>query len=149
MFGGITAALPLGALIGCFIIRKLLPIMGARRTLILLDIGSIIFISLQMMDLSAFILILTRFMLGILIGMNSSVIPKYLLSLSPPSMSGATGSLNQLFITIGIAAAYAMGFTISSNPSSMDKTWESWRLVLFLPSTACLIRALLLVFVFP
>jgi|JI6StandDraft_1071083.scaffolds.fasta_scaffold00984_2 MFS family permease len=120
MFGMVTAALPLGALVGCFIIRRLLPALGARRSLILFDIGAIIFISLQMLDLSAFLMIFTRFVLGTLIGMNSSVIPKYLLSLSPPSMSGATGSLNQLFITIGIAAAYAMGFSISNAPMSLN-----------------------------
>lgn len=70
-----------------------------------------------MLDLSLFILVFTRLMLGFIIGINSSVIPTYLVSLSPPSMSGVTGSLNQLFITIGIAVAYTMGFTIEAGKS--------------------------------
>lgn len=103
--------------IGCLLVNRFLYIMGARRLLILLDVGGLIFISLQMLDLSLFILVFTRLMLGFIIGINSSVIPTYLVSLSPPSMSGVTGSLNQLFITIGIAVAYTMGFTIEAGKS--------------------------------
>jgi SP family myo-inositol transporter-like MFS transporter 13 len=122
-------------------------VLGVRRLLILLDIASILFISLQMLDLSTFMLIFTRFFLGIIIGINSAVIPKYLLSLSPSSMSGVTGSLNQLFITIGIAVAYAVGFSISEKPSFVDL--EPWRKILFLPALTCLTRALILMFCLP
>ena len=79
---------------------------------ILLDICAIMFISFQILELTIFVQAFARFFLGIIIGVNSSIIPKYIISLSPVSMSGATGSLNQLFITIGIAVAYITGFLV-------------------------------------
>jgi MFS family permease len=100
-----------------------------------------------MQDLSTFLTIFTRFFLGIIIGMNSTIIPKYLSSLSPPSMSRVTGSLNHLFIANGIAAAYAMGFSISPKPTSLDK--EPWQKILFLPAFTCLLRSIVLIFCLP
>jgi MFS family permease len=79
--------------------------------------------------------------LGIIIGLNSAVIPKYILSLAPSSMSGVTGSLNQLFITIGIAIAYVVGFLIENGPESTINS-EPWRMILFLPAITSLIRAI-------
>lgn len=143
--GIVTASLPLGALLGCLMVNRFTDIMGPRRLLILLDVGSLIFISLQMLDLSIFILVFSRLFIGAIIGMNSSVIPAYLVSLSPPSMAGITGSLNQLFITIGIAVAYTMGFTIGGK----GYDGEQWRWVLFLPAFACILRAANLIFYVP
>ena len=42
-------------------------------------------------------------------GINSNLIPVYLISISPPELTGIIGSFNQLFITIGIAVAYGLG----------------------------------------
>ncbi len=111
-----------------------------------MDIGTLVFIFVQMLDLSLFVLVFTRFFLGIIIGINSSVIPTYLLSLTPPSMAGATGSLNQLFITIGIAIAYIVGFWITPETTIEGK---EWRYVLFVPVFTCMIRTLNLIFCIP
>lgn len=115
--------------------------------MILLDIGTVMFSSLQMLDLSIFIQTFARFFLGIIIGINSAVIPKYLLSLAPPSMSGSIGSLNQLFITIGIAIAYAVGFGVKPNVSL--STTQIWRIVLYLPAFISILRILVFVFLIP
>ena len=50
-----------------------------------------------------------RFLLGVYTGINSNLIPVYLISISPPELTGIIGSFNQLFITIGIAVAYGLG----------------------------------------
>jgi SP family sugar:H+ symporter-like MFS transporter len=51
----------------------------------------------------------TRFLLGVYLGISSGIIPAYLVSLSPPEMTGLIGSFNQLLITIGISVAYRLG----------------------------------------
>lgn len=42
--------------------------------------------------------------------MASGIIPVYLISISPPEISGIVGSFNQLLITLGIATAYGLGY---------------------------------------
>ena len=49
-----------------------------------------------------------RFIVGIYCGIATGIIPTYLISISPPEISGIIGSFNQLLITIGIAVAYGL-----------------------------------------
>jgi hypothetical protein len=44
------------------------------------------------------------------VGIASGIVPVYLISISPPEISGIVGSFNQLLITVGIAVAYALGY---------------------------------------
>lgn len=55
--------------------------------------------------------ILSRLLLGLVVGMNTIIIPVYLTSCLPGSMGGPAGTLNQLFITIGILFGFLMGLT--------------------------------------
>jgi len=48
--------------------------------------------------------------LGIYVGIATGMVPMYLISISPNDISGIVGSFNQLLITIGIAAAYGIGY---------------------------------------
>jgi len=52
----------------------------------------------------------SRLLLGIYFGISGSIIPAYLVSISPPEMTGQVGSFNQLLITIGISVAYKLGY---------------------------------------
>ncbi len=65
-----------------------------------------------MTKLDVFYFSITRLLQGVVIGCSGIVIPTYLISISPTSMSGKIGSLNQILITIGIALGYAMGYRI-------------------------------------
>ena len=55
-------------------------------------------------------LYLTRFCLGLYLGVSGTIIPSYLVSISPPEMTGLIGSFNQLLITIGVAVGYRLGY---------------------------------------
>lgn len=46
------------------------------------------------------------------VGIASGIIPVYLISISPPEISGIVGSFNQLLITLGIATAYGIGYML-------------------------------------
>jgi MFS family permease len=78
----------------------------------------------------------SRLLLGLVVGLNSIIIPTYLTSCLPGSMDGPAGTLNQLFITIGIFSGYLFGIPL------LDCLPEdaSWRLVLALPCLPALIR---------
>jgi len=54
-----------------------------------------------------------RILLGIVLGIMSSILPLYLNSVSPVKISGKIGSLNQLLTCLGVITAYSFGYLIS------------------------------------
>ena len=81
--------------------------------MITLDILGILVIGFQACNIDLYSLYLTRFLLGVYLGTNGTVIPAYLVSISPPEMTGLLGSFHQLMITIGISVAYRFGYLFS------------------------------------
>lgn len=89
--------------------------------------------------------VISRLLLGLAVGLNTIVIPVYLTSCLPGSMGGPAGTLNQLFITIGILFGYLFGFTVlDSTPDSF-----SWRVLIALPIIPAAIRIFTTKNVFP
>jgi SP family sugar:H+ symporter-like MFS transporter len=77
--------------------------------MIMLDVFGILVILMQSYRIEYWTLYIGRFLLGIYVGISSGIIPVYLISISPPEISGIVGSFNQLLITMGIACAYGLG----------------------------------------
>ena len=67
---------------------------------------------IQLIDLRFAFLLASRLLLGIVTGIQASILPLYLNSVSPVSMSGKIGSLNQLLTCYGVVGAYLLGFFV-------------------------------------
>ncbi|RWR94813.1 plastidic glucose transporter 4-like protein isoform X2 [Cinnamomum micranthum f. kanehirae] len=61
-------------------------------------------------------MIIGRVLAGIGIGISSAIVPLYISEISPTEIRGALGSVNQLFICIGILAALVAGLPLAGNP---------------------------------
>ncbi|KAA3474592.1 plastidic glucose transporter 4 isoform X1 [Gossypium australe] len=61
-------------------------------------------------------MIIGRLLAGIGIGITSAIVPLYISEISPTDIRGALGSVNQLFICIGILAALVAGLPLSRSP---------------------------------
>ena len=85
-----------------------------------------------------------RVLMGISVGLNTIMIPTYLTSVLPGAMGGPAGTLNQLFITIGILFGYLLGFSLIDS-TSQD---VAWRIVIGLPILPAFIRIIALEKVF-
>ena len=48
-------------------------------------------------------------------GIQASILPLYLNSLAPVSVSGKIGSMNQLLTCYGVITAYVLGFLINQD----------------------------------
>lgn len=57
-----------------------------------------------------------RLLAGIGIGISSAIVPLYISEIAPTEIRGALGSVNQLFICIGILAALVAGLPLAGNP---------------------------------
>lgn len=89
--------------------EKIVNRIGERMAMIWLDVFAFLVIIYQANNIDLSSLYVTRFLLGVYLGISGTIIPAYLVSLSPPEMTGLLGSFNQLLITIGISVAYKLG----------------------------------------
>ncbi|KAM1220049.1 hypothetical protein ACFX13_047904 [Malus domestica] len=61
-------------------------------------------------------MIVGRLLAGIGIGITSAIVPLYISEISPTEIRGTLGSINQLFICIGILVAMVAGLPLAANP---------------------------------
>jgi sugar porter (SP) family MFS transporter len=71
-------------------------------------------------------LIISRFYLGLAIGVSSFAVPLYISEISPTKIRGTLVSMFQLLITVGILAAYLSDTALADNNNT-----ESWRPMLW------------------
>jgi len=125
--GLIVSAVVLGAIFGAAGGGKLADGFGRRRTVI---VTAIIFALGSVASAFApdpVLLIIGRIALGVAIGIASCVAPLYISEMAPPQIRGALVSLNQLMITIGIVAAYAVNLLFSDLATQKVLTGhEAW-----------------------
>lgn len=137
-FGLITALFTLGGLASSFLISPLSTSLGlGRKQCIVWSAVSGILGSLLLSlagGLSS--LGLGRFLQGIGSGIGVVIVPIYLNEISPLSMQGSVGVLNQLSIVIGVFTAQAMG------GSPLGSGASTWRII---PSFSGLISVIQLI----
>ncbi|CAN1758158.1 Plastidic glucose transporter 4, partial [Linum perenne] len=114
--GWIVSTLLAGATVGTFTGGALADKFGRTRTFQLdaipLTIGAILCATAQTVQT----MIIGRLLAGIGIGISSAIVPLYISEISPTEIRGALGSVNQLFICIGILLALVAGLPLAGNP---------------------------------
>lgn len=114
--GWIVSTSLAGATVGSFTGGSLADKFGRTRTFQLdaipLAVGAFLCATAQ----SVQTMIIGRLLAGIGIGISSALVPLYISEISPTEIRGALGSVNQLFICVGILAALVAGFPLAGNP---------------------------------
>jgi predicted MFS family arabinose efflux permease len=142
----ITASLPLMAILGSAMLKILVKHFKGRYLMIYMDILAILGMLIQDIGMSLFPLIIGRMILGFVVGINSGLVAQYTFSVTPTTLSGSVGALRQVFLNVGVALGYALGFLIDKNNVNDGL---NWRILLSFPIITCLIRAILLFKVLP
>ncbi|KAK2986791.1 hypothetical protein RJ640_011016 [Escallonia rubra] len=114
--GWVVSTLLAGATIGSFTGGVLADKFGRTKTFQLDAIPLAIGAYLCMTAQSVQTMILGRFLAGIGIGISSAIVPLYISEISPTEIRGTLGSINQLFICVGILAALVAGLPLAGNP---------------------------------
>ncbi|KAJ0692366.1 putative major facilitator, sugar transporter, major facilitator superfamily [Helianthus annuus] len=118
--GWVVSTLLAGATVGSFTGGSLADRFGRTKTFVLdaipLTLGAILCATAKNVET----MIIGRLLSGIGIGISSAIVPLYISEISPTEIRGTLGSINQLFICIGILAALVAGLPLAGNP-----TW--WR----------------------
>ncbi|KAL4441153.1 hypothetical protein ABPG74_002103 [Tetrahymena malaccensis] len=166
--GLITSALSLGCLIGSLISNQFFKSTKEdhRLCLMITDVIGILGILQQIIDYNLGHFLLGRLLSGIACGLNTSLVPLYLLEFTPIIMRGKTGTFVQTFAQLGSFISISLGVIqpiYGKIPKHVDQalyveeTLESlnsfekegaWRVILGLPILMCLIRLIALLFVY-
>ncbi|KAL1830150.1 hypothetical protein DCAR_0209558 [Daucus carota subsp. sativus] len=114
--GWVVSTLLAGATVGSFTGGALADKFGRTKTFQLdaipLAVGAFLCATAQ----SVQTMIVGRLLAGIGIGISSAIVPLYISEISPTEIRGTLGSVNQLFICVGILAALVAGLPLASNP---------------------------------
>ena len=129
--GAVVSALMVGAMVGALSCGSLADRFGRRRILIAIavvfGVGSLAAGAAP----SAELLAVTRFVLGIAVGMASVAVPLYIAEVAPSRSRGFLVALNQLAITVGILVAYLSNYALSAS--------GNWRAMLALGAVPAVI----------
>ncbi|MCU1683379.1 MAG: sugar porter family transporter [Amycolatopsis sp.] len=120
--GVVTASLSVGAIFGAAFSARTNDRLGRRRTIMVAAVIVIIGTLAATFSPSFELLIISRFIIGLGIGLSSSTVPVYLSELAPARLRGAMGALNQIFIVLGILIAFLVDYWLG--PTS------NWRAML-------------------
>ena len=111
----VVSGVLLGATIGAIFGGKMADHFGRRKVLLvtaaIFGIGALA----SAIALSSFVLIVSRIVLGLAIGLASTNVPVYLSEVSPANVRGWIVSLFQLAVTAGIVSAYVVDYAFAGS----------------------------------
>ena len=124
----------LTAIAGPYFTQFLLSFMGRKPATFIISIcGAVFWALLLIMTKETFWIGITlRALLGVIMGACSSIIPMYIVELSPKGHSGFFGTINNLGISIGLVILYLLG------------TWLNWESLAIVGASICLLLSLLI-----
>ncbi|KAM6097306.1 solute carrier family 2, facilitated glucose transporter member 3 isoform 3-T3 [Chlamydotis macqueenii] len=107
-----VAIFSVGGMIGSFSVSLFVNRFGRRNSMLLVNIlafagGTLM--ALSKMAKAVEMLIIGRFIIGLFCGLCTGFVPMYISEVSPTSLRGAFGTLNQLGIVVGILVAQIFG----------------------------------------
>lgn len=143
--GAAVSAVGFGCMVGAAVAGFISDRIGRKKVLLL---AAIVFvISSIWTAIPTFLLefVLARFLSGIAIGLASPVSPVYIAEIAPAKVRGGLVTLNQLAITFGMLAAYAVDWLLASYGTTEWRDQYAWRWMFAsgaIPSAAFLITLL-------
>uniref|UniRef100_A0A8D0C134 Solute carrier family 2, facilitated glucose transporter member 5 n=1 Tax=Salvator merianae TaxID=96440 RepID=A0A8D0C134_SALMN len=138
---GVTVSLfPLGGVIGALVVGPLVDSCGRKGTLLINSffsmVASMFMVCASMIHSYAFTMF-ARFLIGISIGVFSTVIPMYLGEISPLNLRGIIGVLPHLSLTVGVTVAQVLAFR------EVMGTQEGWPILMSLSGILALFQAII------
>eukprot|EP01018_Ginkgo_biloba_P002308 Gb_38332 [translate_table: standard] len=120
----------ISAVVGSFIGGVLAETLGRKKAFQLDAVPLVIGAILSAAAKNVAVMIIGLLFVGIGIGISSSIVPLYIFEISPPEIRGALGSVNQLFIWVGLLFGLVAGLPLAENP----QWWRSMFSIAVVPA---------------
>lgn len=119
--GMVVSSVLLGAFIGAVLSGKLADLLGRRQLLLITAVIFALGAFGSSVAHTLLFLIVSRIVVGLAVGISSFVAPLYVAEISPTLYRGTFVGLNQLFVSIGVLAAFIIDYFLAGS--------ASWRLM--------------------
>jgi sugar porter (SP) family MFS transporter len=113
--GTVVSILLVGAAVGALIAGRVADTLGRRRAIIATSVVFVVGLLLSIVAPAFWVLLLSRFLIGVGVGSASFVVPVYIGEIAPPERRGALVSLNQLSVTIGILVSQLVAYFLAGS----------------------------------
>lgn len=127
--GWMTSSIIIGCIVGVALAGPLSDAIGRKKVLLLTALIFIFGVLGQALATSAEMLVWYRILVGIGIGVETTIAPLYIAEVSPAHIRGRLVSLNQLFNCMGNLAIFSIAAVIASNASEAWNIQHGWRLI--------------------
>lgn len=121
----VVSILLFGAMIGSLLSGYMADKIGRRKTIIWNNMVMLLASLFAAFGDSVFMLTMSRFILGLGVGISSVIPGLYLTEISPAHIRGKLGALNQLNGWLGIIVSYIVGWGIASCNKNGDLCWRN------------------------
>lgn len=122
--GLVTSAITLGAAVGAIFAGRISDKIGRKHLLWYLSVWFIIFTILCSTAPNAWIMIISRALLGLAVGGVSVIVPTYLSELSTPDIRGRFVTQNELMIVTGQLLAFVVNAVLGNIFSGVTSIWR-------------------------
>jgi hypothetical protein len=131
-----VSSLAIGAPLGAYIGGGLADIYGRKWALGVNGLGFLVAGILQTFAPTLPVLTVARFVVGLMSGIASVLVPIYLGELAPPHLRGTLGTVNQFAMVVGIFVADLLSIQFASD--------DGWRILLSFTSGLAIVQLLLM-----
>jgi len=125
--GVAVSAVALGCMLGAGAAGFVSDRIGRKKVLILAAVLFVVSSLLTAVPTVLWHFVFARFLSGVAIGFASPVSPVYIAEVAPARIRGRLVTLNQLAITFGMLAAYAVDWWMASRGTSEWRDSQAWR----------------------
>ena len=133
----IATAVALGMIVGALIASRLSDAIGRQRTMVLIAAGYVVFAILSGLAMNLVWLDVSRFLLGVTIGISTVTAPVFIAESSPPRIRGSLIVSYQVATVAGIMIAYLVSYALAP--------LGAWRWMLAISAVPALAVGLVLV----
>ncbi|OON38664.1 MFS transporter [Izhakiella australiensis] len=127
--GWVTSSIIVGCIIGVALAGPLCDAIGRKKVLLLTALIFIFGVLGEAMASSAEMLVWFRILVGVGIGVETTIAPLYIAEVSPAAIRGRLVSLNQLFNCIGNLAIFSIAALIANGASEAWNVEHGWRII--------------------
>ncbi|MFD1801104.1 sugar porter family MFS transporter [Mixta tenebrionis] len=145
--GWVTSSIIVGCIIGVAIAGPLSDAAGRKKVLLLTALIFIFGVLGEALASSPEMLVWFRILVGIGIGLETTVAPLYIAEVSPAHIRGRLVSLNQLFNCVGNLTVFAIAAIIASQASEAWNIEYGWRVIFATGIVPAIVFLLLLAWV--
>ncbi|QKJ86032.1 Arabinose-proton symporter [Paramixta manurensis] len=127
--GWVTSSIIVGCILGVALAGPLSDSVGRKKVLLLTALIFILGVLGEAMAVSPEMLAWFRILVGIGIGVETTIAPLYIAEVSPAHIRGRLVSLNQLFNCVGNLAIFSIAALIANNASEGWNIEYGWRVI--------------------